>query len=347
MTSQEFRPQILPGSTRSLASGVPPAPPGTIFALAVDGGFAVPPRKFTLHFGRGKEDVHVPIGINDPYVSRLHGVLVCDGREWWIRNKGKLPIQLPDGAMLLSGHELLIEPGYTPLFIGSSKRRSHLLEVHVVGSRTAGADVEQLSRTKALDVYDLSLVERLVLTALAQRYLRQERYPRRGTRNGRRTRGANGADAQREGSPGTGQLIPSWTDRPARQPGCPARLGPRRHPAHGGHRLPVPGLVPEGQDRGADRRRGQAHRFGTHLDNPDLAAVARACGIHAIRVEHPDDMAAAVQDAFAHPGPALLDVVTNADEIAIPPKPTAAQAWGFAIAKIQETLISSHDPRHE
>ncbi|WP_221760959.1 FHA domain-containing protein [Kibdelosporangium aridum] len=177
MTSQEFRPQILPGSTRSLASGVPAAPPGTIFALAVDGGFAVPPRKFTLHFGRGKEDVHVPIGVNDPYVSRLHGVLVCDGREWWIRNKGKLPIQLPDGAMLLSGNELLIEPGYTPMFIGSSKRRSHLLEVHVVGSRTAGADVEQLSRTKAPDVYDLSLVERLVLTALAQRYLRQERYP--------------------------------------------------------------------------------------------------------------------------------------------------------------------------
>lgn len=177
MTSQEFRPQMLPGSTRSLASGVPPAPPGTIFALAVDGGFAVPPRKFTLHFGRGKDDVHVPIGLNDPYVSRLHGVLVCDGREWWIRNKGKLPIQLPGEAMLLSGHELLLEPGYTPLFIGTSKRRSHLLEIHVVGSRTIGADAGQHSRTKAPDVYDLSLVERLVLTALAQRYLRQERYP--------------------------------------------------------------------------------------------------------------------------------------------------------------------------
>jgi hypothetical protein len=162
---------------RSLASGVPPAPPGTIFALAAAGGFAVPPRKFTLHFGRGEDDVHVPIGVNDPYVSRQHGVLVCDGQEWWIRNKGKLPIQLPGEALLLSGHELLIEPGYTPLFIGSAKRRSHLLEIHVVGSRTTDADGEQHSRTKAPDVYDLSLVERLVLTALAQRYLRQERYP--------------------------------------------------------------------------------------------------------------------------------------------------------------------------
>ena len=174
---REFVPQVLPGSIRSLAGGVPPAPPGTIFALAADGGFAVPPRKFTLHFGRDKDDVHVPIGINDPHVSRLHGVLVGDGREWWIRNKGKLPIQLPGEAMLLSGHELLIEPGYTPLFIGSSKGRSHLLEVYVVGSRTTDACAEQRGRTRAPDVYDLNLVERLVLTALAQRYLRQERYP--------------------------------------------------------------------------------------------------------------------------------------------------------------------------
>jgi hypothetical protein len=177
VTIREFVPQVLPSSMRSLASGVPPAPPGTIFALAADSGFAVPPRKFTLHFGRGKDDVHVPIGVNDPYVSRLQGVLVCDGREWWIRNKGKLPIQLPGGALLLSGHELLIEPGYTPLLIGSAKRRSHLLEIHVVGSRTTDADGEQHNRTKAPDVYELSLVERLVLTALAQRYLRQERYP--------------------------------------------------------------------------------------------------------------------------------------------------------------------------
>ncbi len=177
MTIAEFVPQVLPASTRSLASGVPSAPDGTIFALAADGGFAVPPRKFTLHFGRGKDDVHVPIGLNDPYVSRLHGVLVCDGREWWIRNQGRLPIQLPGDGMLLSGNELRMEPGYTPLFIGSAKRRSHLLEIHVVGSRAAAIDGEQHSRTKAPDVHDLSPVERLVLAVLAQRYLRQERYP--------------------------------------------------------------------------------------------------------------------------------------------------------------------------
>lgn len=175
MTKQEFRPQLLPADTRSLAVGVPPAPPGTIFALAAGGGFAVPRRKFTLHFGRDTEDVHVPIGINDPYVSRLHGVLVCDGRDWWVRNEGRLPIQLPD-TMLLSGHERPVGPGYTPMFIGLAKRTLHLLEVHVVGVRSTDHGEPQ-SRTKSPDLHDLNYKERLVLTALAQRYLRQEPYP--------------------------------------------------------------------------------------------------------------------------------------------------------------------------
>jgi hypothetical protein len=173
----DFVPQVLPASMRSLAGGVPVAPPGTIFVLAADGGYAVPPRKFTLLFGRGKDDVHVPIGADDPYVSRLHGVIVCDGREWWMRNEGRLPIQLPGESLLLSGHELQMEEGYTPLFIGESRRRSHLLEVHVVGANRLDGNGEPRGNTKAPNTYDLSDTERLVLTALAQRYLRQERHP--------------------------------------------------------------------------------------------------------------------------------------------------------------------------
>lgn len=80
--------------------------------------------------------------------------------------------------------------------------------------------------------------------------------------------------------------------------------------------------------------------FGTILHNPDLAGVARACGLHGIRVEDPHDLDGAVKDLLAHDGPGLLDVVTNPDEIAIPPKPTLSQGWGFAIAKVQETLRS-------
>ena len=79
---------------------------------------------------------------------------------------------------------------------------------------------------------------------------------------------------------------------------------------------------------------------GTVLQNPDFAAVARAIGLHGVRVTDPDDVDAAVRDMLARPGPALLDVVTNPDEVAIPPTPTLSQGWGFAIAKSKEILES-------
>ncbi|RCH59629.1 pyruvate oxidase [Streptomyces sp. SDr-06] len=81
--------------------------------------------------------------------------------------------------------------------------------------------------------------------------------------------------------------------------------------------------------------------FGTVLDNPDFAAVAQALGIKGIRVEHAEDLAEAVERTFAEPGPVLLDVLTNPDEIAVPAKPTVQQGWGFAIAKVRENLHST------
>jgi pyruvate dehydrogenase (quinone) len=80
--------------------------------------------------------------------------------------------------------------------------------------------------------------------------------------------------------------------------------------------------------------------FGTVLHNPDFAAVANALGLSGFRVEKPDELGPAVRAAFAQPGPVLIDVITNPEEIALPPKPTVDQAWGFAIAKMKETLVS-------
>ncbi|WP_427017451.1 thiamine pyrophosphate-dependent enzyme [Pseudarthrobacter sp. P1] len=92
-----------------------------------------------------------------------------------------------------------------------------------------------------------------------------------------------------------------------------------------------------------EQEQGGLPEFGTILDNPDLAQVGRACGLHGIRVEDGDALDAAVQEAMAHPGPVLLDVVTNPEEVSIPPKTSAGQAWGFAIAKIRESLTSNGD----
>ncbi len=81
--------------------------------------------------------------------------------------------------------------------------------------------------------------------------------------------------------------------------------------------------------------------FGTLLHNPDLGRVAQALGLAGARVEQAGDVHDAVADALAHPGPYLLDVVTNPDEVAVPPNPTLAQGWGFAIAKSKEFVTSA------
>jgi pyruvate dehydrogenase (quinone) len=82
--------------------------------------------------------------------------------------------------------------------------------------------------------------------------------------------------------------------------------------------------------------------YGTVLRNPDFAKVAEAVGMRGIRVERPDDVDEAVQEAMACSGPILLDVLTNPDEVAIPPTPTLEQGWGFAIAKTKE-FADSHE----
>ena len=92
-----------------------------------------------------------------------------------------------------------------------------------------------------------------------------------------------------------------------------------------------------------EQEQGGLPEYGTELANPDLAAVGTAMGLTGIRVEDPHDLADAVARALATPGPVLLDVVTNPDEIALPPQVSADQTWGFAIAKLKETLRSSDE----
>lgn len=83
--------------------------------------------------------------------------------------------------------------------------------------------------------------------------------------------------------------------------------------------------------------------FGTVLQNPDFAAVASSIGLHGVRVEDPSDLAGAVSVALSRPGPVLLDVLTNPDEVALPPSPSASQGFGFVTAKVKEALRSSGD----
>ena len=79
------------------------------------------------------------------------------------------------------------------------------------------------------------------------------------------------------------------------------------------------------------------------LVNPDFAAMARAMGIFALRVEDPADLAAAVRQILAHDGPALLDVVTNRQELAMPPHTTLTQGLGFGLYALKAMMNGQGD----
>ncbi|WP_353113803.1 ubiquinone-dependent pyruvate dehydrogenase [Microbacterium sp.] len=83
--------------------------------------------------------------------------------------------------------------------------------------------------------------------------------------------------------------------------------------------------------------------YGTDLENPDFAAVAQALGIFARRVERSEDLPDAVREVLAHDGPALLDVVTERQELSMPPAITAEQVKGFALYAIRTVMSGRGD----
>ena len=82
---------------------------------------------------------------------------------------------------------------------------------------------------------------------------------------------------------------------------------------------------------------------GTELKNPDFAAMARAAGVHAVRVEDPGDLELAIKEVLAHDGPALLDVVTNKQELAIPPRIELEQVKGFGLWALRTVMNGCGD----
>ena len=75
-------------------------------------------------------------------------------------------------------------------------------------------------------------------------------------------------------------------------------------------------------------------RFKTYMD---FAPWAESCGGRGIRVELTGDLEPAVKEWLAHEGPALLDVVVNADEAPLPPKIHYEEAKNFAESFLKGT----------
>jgi len=68
----------------------------------------------------------------------------------------------------------------------------------------------------------------------------------------------------------------------------------------------------------------------TSLKNPDFGRLAEVIGFHGRTVTRSEDLAAAVQELLAQPGPALLDVHTTPTELVMPPQVEAGQVAGTA-----------------
>ncbi len=82
---------------------------------------------------------------------------------------------------------------------------------------------------------------------------------------------------------------------------------------------------------------------GVALDNPDFAAMARAIGIHGVRVTDPGEVDAGVREVLSHPGPALLDAVTARTELSMPPKITLEQMKGFTLYMAKAVMSGRGD----
>ena len=62
-----------------------------------------------------------------------------------------------------------------------------------------------------------------------------------------------------------------------------------------------------------EQRAGEWDVWETDLHNPDFAAYAELCGARGIRVERRGEIEAALHDALAYDGPALVEVMTDAE----------------------------------
>ncbi|HYZ57137.1 MAG TPA: ubiquinone-dependent pyruvate dehydrogenase [Streptosporangiaceae bacterium] len=71
--------------------------------------------------------------------------------------------------------------------------------------------------------------------------------------------------------------------------------------------------------------------YGTGLDNPDFAGIARAAGLFGAQVEKAGELGDALHAAFAYDGPALVDVRTSRYELALPPKLSYGEIKGFTL----------------
>jgi pyruvate dehydrogenase (quinone) len=70
----------------------------------------------------------------------------------------------------------------------------------------------------------------------------------------------------------------------------------------------------------------------TDMVNPDFALLAQAMGFRGITVNDPMEVEAAIQGAFNTKGPVLINVMTDPNALAMPPKIGLGMMKGMALS---------------
>ncbi|WP_138761138.1 pyruvate dehydrogenase [Modestobacter altitudinis] len=78
--------------------------------------------------------------------------------------------------------------------------------------------------------------------------------------------------------------------------------------------------------------------FETDHEPTDFAAIAAGVGIPSMRVEDPADVRSTLETGLARPGPVLMEFVTDANALSIPPAITGEQIRGFATTATKMVL---------
>lgn len=81
----------------------------------------------------------------------------------------------------------------------------------------------------------------------------------------------------------------------------------------------------------------------TDLHNPGFAAMAKVAGFTSFRVEDSTNLKETLTQALAHPGPVLVDVRTERNELIMPPKVQIGHAKGFSLYMLKAVLNGRGD----
>ena len=78
--------------------------------------------------------------------------------------------------------------------------------------------------------------------------------------------------------------------------------------------------------------------FATELHNPDFAKMAEAAGVLGLKANVPEQVRPMLAQALSHPGPALVEVVVNRQELMLPPSVKLDQVMGFSLFMMTAVL---------